>query len=335
MPMRSREIRLASRPDGVPGADAFMTEWVDLALPARGEVQVRNRWLSIDPALRGRMYSAKSYISPLEIGDVIAGPAIGEVTVSDDPAFAIGDLVISDAGWREHANLPVAALEKIPSSNLPPQAFLGIAGVTGLTAYVGLGRVAGLRSDDTVFVSAGSGAVGAAACLIAKRKGCKVIASAGGAAKIAFLKDELGVDVAIDYQVELNFRKALATAAPEGIDVYFDNVGGKFLEAAISCANQHARFAMCGMIAGYNATEPVPGPRNMTLVAPKSLRMQGFIVFDHMDLMPRFREQLAAWHAAGTLVWRETVLDGLENTPLAFAGLFNGSNLGKMLVRLP
>lgn len=332
---RSREIRLALRPEGTPGADAFHIETVDVAPPDDGEVQLRNRWLSIDPAIRGRMFAARSYIPPFEVGDVIAGPAIGEVVASRHPDFANGDLVISDAGWCEYANVAGAKLERLPALGLPPQTFLGIAGITGLTAYVGLERIVDLNESDTVFVSAGAGAVGAAACLIAKRKGCTVVAATGGADKAAFLKDELGVDAVIDYRAEAKIRKALAIAAPQGIDVYFDNVGGPFLEAAIACANPHARFAICGMISGYNATVPQAAPRNMTLIAPRSLQLKGFIVLDHLDLMDVWRQLLAEWHSRGALVWRETVSEGIESAPAAFAGLFTGQNLGKTLVHLP
>lgn len=236
----SREIRLAARPVGVPTADAFSLATVEVGPPESGQVQIRNRWLSIDPATRGRMYPAKSYIPPFEIGDVITGPAIGEVTMSNDPSLTPGEIVVSDAGWCELANLPAVQVQALPGLSLPPQAYLGIAGITGLTAYVGLQRIAQLRSGDVLFVSAGSGAVGSMACLIAKKRGNKVIASTGGADKAAFLRDELGVDAVIDFRAEPDIRKALAAAAPEGIDVYFDNVGGPFLEAAIARANPHA-----------------------------------------------------------------------------------------------
>jgi NADPH-dependent curcumin reductase CurA len=308
---------------------------IEVGPPGDGEVQLRNRWLSIDPAIRGRMFAARSYVPPFQIGDVIAAPAIGEVVGSNDPRFAVGELVITNVGWCEYANVAGADLERLPDLGLPPQTFLGIAGITGLTAYVGLERIVGLTENDVFFVSAGAGAVGAAACLIAKRKGCKVVAATGGPDKAAFLKDEIGVDAVIDYRAEANVRRALAAAAPEGIDVYFDNVGGVFLEAAIACANLHARFAICGMIAGYNAITPLAAPRNLTLVAPKSLQLKGFIVLDHVDLMKDWRQQLTAWHAQGALVWRETISEGIESAPAAFAGLFSGQNLGKTLVYLP
>lgn len=332
---RSREFRLALRPDGLPDADAFRMETVEVGPPASGEVQIRNRWLSIDPAIRGRMFAARSYIPPFEIGDIIAGPAVGEVVASEHPGFTPGQLVMSDAGWREYANVSGANVEALPSIGLPPQTFLGIAGITGLTAHVGLERIVDLDGSDTVFVSAGAGAVGATACLIAKRKGCTVIAAAGGPEKAAFLSNEIGADVVIDYRAEANVRKALAAAAPHGIDVYFDNVGGPFLEAAIACANHHARFAICGMISGYNATTPPAAPRNMTLIAPKSLQLRGFVVLDHLDLMDAWRQQVADWHSRGQLIWRETVSEGIETAPAAFAGLFSGQNLGKTLVHLP
>jgi hypothetical protein len=203
----------------------------------------------------------------------------------------------------------------------------------GLTAYVGLLRIAALKPGDVVFVSAASGAVGSLVCQIAKLKGHKVIGSAGGPEKMAFLK-ELGVDVAIDYKAEPDLTAALAKAAPEGIDVYFENVGGEHLEAAIACANPFARFALCGMISQYNATEAPTGPRNIIQAVGKSLRLEGFIVSNHADMQPAFVKDLAAWHAAGKLKWKETVFEGIEKAPDAFLGLFRGENFGKMLVKL-
>jgi NADPH-dependent curcumin reductase CurA len=329
----SREIRLKSRPVGLPVADNFELATVELAAPGPGEVQVRNLWMTVDPYMRGRMNDVKSYTPPFALGEAMQGGAVGEVTVSNDPALKPGDLVQSMFGWREGFNAPAAAVQKLDTHGLPPQAFLGAAGMPGLTAYVGLLRVASLKDGDVVFVSAGSGAVGTVVCQIAKLKGHKVIASAGGPEKCAFLRDELGVDVAIDYKAE-PIGEALAKAAPEGIDVYFENVGGEHLEAAIACANPFARFALCGMISMYNATTPPMGPRNIVLAVGKSLRLEGFIVSNHADMAPAFQKDLAAWHAAGKFKWRETVFEGIDKAPDAFLGLFRGENFGKMLVKL-
>lgn len=329
----SREIRLKSRPVGLPVADNFELATVDLPAPGPGEVQVKNTWMTVDPYMRGRMNDVKSYTPPFALGEAMQGGAIGEVVASNDPALKPGDLVQSFFGWREAFNAPATAVQKVETHGLPPQVFLGAAGMPGLTAYVGLLRIAALKDGDVVFVSAGSGAVGSMVCQIAKLKGHKVIASAGGKAKCDFLRDELGVDVAIDYKAG-PIGEALAKAAPEGIDVYFENVGGEHLEAALECAKPFARFALCGMISMYNATTAPAGPRNIVLAVGKSLRLEGFIVSNHADMAPAFQKDLAAWHAAGKLKWKETVFEGIEKAPDAFLGLFKGENFGKMLVKL-
>jgi NADPH-dependent curcumin reductase CurA len=226
------------------------------------------------------------------------------------------------------------ALQKLETHGLPTEAFLGVAGMPGLTAYAGLLRIAALKSGDVVFVSGAAGAVGSVVCQIAKLKGHKVVASAGGAEKVKFLTDELGVDVAIDYKATKDLTAALMAAAPEGIDVYFENVGGEHLEAAITAANPFARMALCGMISQYNDTEAGVGTRNMIQCVGKSLRLEGFIVSNHWDMMPAFVKDLAEWHAAGKITWKQTVREGIENAPSAFLGLFAGENFGKMLVKL-
>jgi hypothetical protein len=329
----SREVRLKSRPVGLPQAGNFEIATVELPPPGPGEVQVRNSWMTVDPYMRGRMNDVKSYSPPFALGEAMQGGALGEVIASNDPSLKVGDLVQSFFGWREAFNAPAAAVQKLDTQGLPVQAFLGVAGMPGLTAYVGLLRIAALKPGDVVFVSAASGAVGSLVCQIAKLKGHKVIGSAGGPEKMAFLK-ELGVDVAIDYKAEPDLTAALAKAAPEGIDVYFENVGGEHLEAAIACANPFARFALCGMISQYNATEAPTGPRNIIQAVGKSLRLEGFIVSNHADMQPAFVKDLAAWHAAGKLKWKETVFEGIEKAPDAFLGLFRGENFGKMLVKL-
>lgn len=331
---KSREVRLQSRPVGLPGIANFEIATVELAAPGIGEVQVRNLWMTVDPYMRGRMNDAKSYIPPFVLGEVMQGGSVGEVIASNDPTLRPGDIVHSALGWREAYNAPAAGLRKLEPNGLPLEAFLGVAGTPGLTAYVGLLRIAALKNDDVVFVSGGAGAVGSVVCQIAKLKGHKVIASAGGAEKVAFLKDELKVDEAIDYKAVPDLNEALKTAAPEGIDVYFDNVGGAHLEAAIANAKSFARFALCGMISQYNATSPPNGPRNIIQAVGKSLRLEGFIASNHMDIQPAFAKDLAAWHAVGKLKWRQTVFEGIEKAPDAFVGLFKGENLGKMLVKL-
>jgi NADPH-dependent curcumin reductase CurA len=329
----SREIRLKSRPAGMPDASNFELAQVDVPSPAAGQVQVRNLWMSVDPYMRPRMNDEKSYVPPFEVGAALNGAAIGEVAISNDPSLKPGDLVRSGYGWRESFNASAAEVQKLDPRGLPPETFLSAAGGTGFTAYVGLLHIAALKEGDVVFVSGAAGAVGSMVCQIAKLKGHKVIASAGGAAKVAFLK-ELGVDAAIDYKATSDLSGALAKAAPEGIDVYFDNVGGDHLEAAIANARTFARFAICGMIGQYNVTERPSGPRNMFMIVTKSLRLQGFILSNYLNLRADFDRDLAAWYAAGKIKSRETVFHGIEQAPNAFLGLFKGANTGKMLVKL-
>ena len=330
---QSREIRLKARPVGLPTADNFEMASVDLAAPGAGEVQVRNHWMTVDPYMRGRMNDVKSYTPPFALGQAMDGGAVGQVTASNDPALQVGDMVQSNFGWREAFNAPAAAVQKLPSQNLPPQTYLGAAGMPGLTAYAGLLRVAALKEGDVVFVSGAAGAVGSMVAQIAKAKGHTVIGSAGGPEKVAFLKS-LGVDHVIDYKAQKDLNAALAAAAPDGIDVYFDNVGGDHLEAALTAARPFARFALCGAISMYNATELPAGPRNLMMMVGKQMRMEGFIVTTHWDMMAQFHSDLAGWVREGKVTWKETVHDGIASAPDAFLGLFKGENLGKMLVKL-
>jgi NADPH-dependent curcumin reductase CurA len=330
--LQSREIRLKRRPVGPPTDADFELAAAEAREPQPGEVQVRNRFMSVDPYMRGRMYDRASYVPPFQIGEPLQGGAVGEVVSSGDAALQPGDLVMSMWGWREAFTAPASTVQKVDTHGLPPQALLGVAGMPGLTAYVGLMKIAGAKEGDTVFVSAAAGAVGAVVCQIAKLKGCTVIGSAGGAEKVAYLK-EIGVDHAIDYRAG-DLTGALAQAAPKGIDVYFDNVGGDHLEAAINAARPFARFAVCGMISQYNATEPVPGPANLINVVGKRLRIEGFIVSDHGDVQPQFLKDMAGWLSSGQVQARETVDEGIASAPGAFQKLFTGDNFGKMLVRL-
>jgi hypothetical protein len=328
-----KEVRLKSRPTGLPTRDNFEFASVELKPPGPGEVQVKNLWMTVDPYMRGRMNDVKSYAPPFQLGEVMTGGAVGQVTASNDPAFKEGDLVQSQFGWREGFTAPASTVQKLDPRGLPPQAFLGVAGMPGLTAYAGLLRIAALKDGDIVFVSGAAGAVGSLVCQIAKAKGHTVIGSAGGPEKVKFLK-EIGVDHAIDYKAERDLTAALAAAAPDGIDVYFDNVGGPHLEAALNSARLFARFAICGMISIYNATEPPPGPRNLAQLIGKNIRMEGFIVSHHFDLLPKFIEDLSGWVREGKVKWQETVFEGIDKAPDAFLGLFTGENTGKMLVKL-
>ena len=332
-PTRSREVRLVSRPVGAPTLAAFEVATVDVAAPGVGEVQVRNLFMSVDPYMRGRMYDRPSYVPPFKLGEALQGGAVGEVVTSNDPGYKAGDLVSSMLGWREAFNAPAVQLQKIDARGAPPQASLGVAGLPGLTAWIGLTQVARVKESDVVFVSAAAGAVGQVACQIAKLKGATVIGSAGGAEKCAWVK-EIGADEVIDYKAESDLTAALTRAAPKGIDVYFENVGGAHLEAALNAARPFARFAMCGMISQYNDTEPRPGPSNLSLIVGKRLELKGFIVSDHFARQGEFAAEMGGWIRGGRMRWRETVDEGIEAAPGAFLKLFAGENIGKMLVRL-
>jgi len=334
MSIPTNEIRLKSRPSGLPSEDDFELVETMLDDPADGQLLVRNLWMSVDPYMRGRMIDAPSYIPPFQIGEALTGAAVGVVEQSGDANFKPGDVVSHFAGWRDYALIDAATAAKVDVRKVSPQTYLGVLGFPGLAAYAGLLRIGQPKAGETVFVSAASGAVGAVVAQIAKIKGARVIGSVGSDEKAKWLKDELGVDAVINYKTAGDMTKALAEAAPNGIDVYFDNVGGDHLEAAIAAANPFARFALCGMIAQYNAETLPPGPRNIYTVLTKSLTLQGFIVTNHLDLMLDFTRDVTQWIAEGRMKWRETVLDGLENAPKAFIGIFAGENFGKMLVKI-
>ena len=330
----SREIRFKSRPEGLPGAENFELGETTAPPPQKGEIQVRNLWMSVDPYMRWRMTTRKSYLPPFELGAPLQGGAIGEVVASGAEGFAPGDLVQSMRGWREAftTSAQAADIRKLPKLDLPPETFLHVLGLTGLTAYVGINRIAAVKAGDTVFVSAAAGAVGSVACQIAKIAGATVIGSAGGKQKCDFLR-EIGVNHIIDYKAEPDLKAALTRAAPGGIDVYFDNVGGNHLEAAIDASKTFARFALCGMIAGYNSGDS-NSISNLHLAVSRSLRLEGFIVSNYFELIPQFSREMAAWIADGRVRWQQTVDVGIENAPAAFIKLFTGENSGKMLVKL-
>ena len=328
----ARAWQLTSRPQGMPTRDnAALAE---VALPALGEgmVHVRNHWLSVDPYMRGRMNDVKSYVPPFQIGQPMDGGAVGEVVESRDPGFSPGDTVIHMAGWRDEAVVPAASLNKLPAMpGVEPQAFLGNLGLTGGTAYFGLLEAAAAKPGDIVFVSAAAGAVGSAVVQIAKAKGMTVIGSAGGPDKCEFVKS-LGADEVIDYKAG-PVVKALLAAAPKGIDVYFDNVGGDHLDAALAVARKDARFAMCGMIDGYNSGDPTSLRYFMRIIAMR-IRLQGFIYTDYLGELGGFYRDMGAMIATGQLKSRDTVVEGLDQTFDAFLGLFTGANTGKMLVKI-
>jgi NADPH-dependent curcumin reductase CurA len=332
--VKGTEIHLASRPHGMPRPEDFRFVQVDVPPPAPGQVVVRNLLMSVDPYMRGRMNDVKSYVPPFRLDHVLDGDAIGEVIASDSPDLAVGDVVQHFHGWREYAVADAKRFTRVDPEAAPSlSAYLGVLSMVGLTAYVGLLDIAAMRPGDTVFVSGAAGAVGSLAGQIAKLRGAgRVIGSAGSPAKVARLR-ELGFDAAFDYHAG-PVRAALKEVAPDGIDVYFDNVGGDHLEAAISALKPHGRVALCGAISQYNATEPPPGPRNLALAIGKRLTLRGFIVNDHGDRMDDFLAEVGGWLREGRLRYDETVVDGIEAAPQAFIDLLNGGNTGKMLVRL-
>ncbi|MEH6532252.1 MAG: NADP-dependent oxidoreductase [Photobacterium frigidiphilum] len=331
--MNIQEIQLASRPTGIPSAENFALAQNTLPEIQDGEVLVKNLWMSVDPYMRGRMMDRASYIAPFQIGEALEGGAIGKVIESKNTEFPVGTKVNSMQGWRSHYISNGNGLTALPVTPLPDQSFLGIMGMPGMTAWTGLFRIANLKPTDTVFISAASGAVGSVACQIAKMHGCTVVGSTGSDDKVALLKS-LGVDAVINYKKESNLTEALAKAAPQGIDVYFENVGGEHLEAALANMNDYGRIAVCGMISQYNATEPQPGPTNLAMLIIKKLKVEGFIVFDHWAHYGEFAQQMGQWIAEGKIKWEETVYEGLAEAPNAFIGLFEGKNKGKMLVKL-
>jgi len=330
----AREIRLRSRPSGLPGPEHFELAERGLPAPADGQLLVRTLWMSVDPYMRGRMVDRPSYIAPFQVGEALEGAAIGVVEQSADHGFKPGDLVSHFAGWRDRAVINASTATKIDAAAAPAAAWLGPLGIPGFTAYVGLGRIAALKAGETVFVSAGAGAVGSMAVQIARIKGARVIASVGSEEKARWVREELGADAVINYRTAGDLTRALAEAAPGGIDVYFDNVGSEHLEAALVAAKTFARFAICGMIAQYNDETPPPGPRYLPAIVVKSLTLQGYIVLNHFDLLADFTRDMTRWIAEGRIKWRDTVVEGLENAPQAFVGLFSGQNVGKMLVKI-
>ncbi len=330
----SREIRLKSRPVGIPQQGDF--ELFEAPVPEVGENQVlvKNLYMSVDPYMRGRMIDRKSYIPPFQIGQTLEGGSVGQVLESRNPLFQPGDKVISFMGWREYFVSDGAGLTKVDPGRIAVQAYLGALGMPGLTAYCGLLEIGKPAENETVLVSAAAGAVGSIVSQIARIKGCKVVGSAGSDEKVAWLKETAGVDAAFNYRTAGDPVDAVGRLCPDGIDICFENVGGAHLEAALEHMNTRGRIVMCGMIGQYNAAAPPPGPANIGNVIIRRLKMQGFIVMDHLDRMAQFHADMGKWVAEGKIAWRETVIDGIENAPRAFIGLFKGENFGKMLVKL-
>jgi NADPH-dependent curcumin reductase CurA len=334
VPTSTREIQLASRPQGRPVQENFRLAETDLPELQDGQILVRNEFMSVDPYMRGRMNDTKSYSAPFRLDAALDGGAVGEVIASRSEALKVGDVVVHQLGWREYSVVDEASATPVPASLAPTSAFLGALGMTGLTAYAGLLKVAEFKAGDVVFVSGAAGAVGSIVGQVAKAMGAsKVIGSAGSPEKVARLL-ELGFDAAFDYHDGPVAKQLREAAGERGIDVYFDNVGGEHLEAALAVLTVGGRVAMCGAISQYNSTEPTPGPRNLALAIGKQLTLRGFLVGGQRQHAAEFAGKMAGWLADGTVRYDETIVDGLENAPKAFIDLLDGANTGKMLVRL-
>lgn len=334
MTTTSREIRLKRRPPGLPSAEDFELATITLPEAGPGEMVVHNLYMSVDPYMRGRMVDRKSYVPPFALGETLNGGAVGQVVQSNGGPLAVGTYVLNGWGWREYFSSDGKGLTTIDPSIAPVQAFLGAVGMPGQTAYFGLLDIGQPKAGETVFVSAAAGAVGSMVCQIAKIKGCRVVGSVGSQAKVDWLRHELGVDAAFNYKEATDLKAELGKHCPNGIDIYFENVGGDHLEAALTHMNNNGRIPVCGMISQYNATESVPGPSNLGLIIGKRLKLQGYIVSDYRARAGEFYADMKEWIAADQIKWQETVVEGIENAPSAFIGLFTGDNMGKMLVKL-
>jgi NADPH-dependent curcumin reductase CurA len=328
----NRRVLLASRPSGWVSEANFKIDEVPLRAPAEGEVLVKNLWLSLDPYMRGRMNEGKSYAAKQELGEVMIGGTVGEVVESKHPKFAKGDQVLGMLGWQQYGLSDGKGLNKVDASRVPLSAYLGVLGMPGVTAWVGLLDICQPKAGETVVVSAASGAVGSVVGQIAKIKGCRAVGIAGGRKKCDYVVKELGFDACVDYKAGA-LNDELKAALPDGIDCYFENVGGEILDAALRRMNAFSRIAVCGLISQYNATEPY-GVKTVQSILTNRIKVQGFIVSDRMELWPRALAELAGWVAAGRIKYRETVTEGLENAPKAFIGLLKGENFGKQLVKL-
>ena len=330
----NKQIRLASRPSGWVTEDNFTLTEEAMPEPGEGQLLVRNIFMSVDPYMRGRMNDTKSYVPPFQIGEVLVAGAVGQVVASNNPGFAEGDHVVGMLGWENFSLSDGEQLRKIEAGTLPLSYHLGVLGMPGVTAYVGLHKIAEVKADENVFVSAASGAVGSVVGQLAKIHGCRVAGCAGSDDKVALLTDELGFDAAFNYRSSKSLPGSMAEVCPEGIDVNFENVGGEIFEAALWSMRDFGRIALCGMISNYNDEQLQPGPRGMGVIIGRRLRIQGFIVTDHVDAFPEYAAKATGWLAAGKLQYRETIAEGIENAPAAFISMLKGGNTGKQIVQL-
>lgn len=330
--MTNTRVLLASRPVGWPTEANFRMEEVPVPEPKEGEILVRVHWLSLDPYMRDRMNDAKSYARKVEIGEVMVGRAVGRVEASKNAAFAVGDFVVGNFGWQEWAVSNGTGVMKIDGERLPLSAYLGAVGVTGITAYIGLLDIGAPKEGETVVVSAAAGAVGSVVGQIAKLRGCRAVGIAGGAAKCEHVVRDLGFDACVDYKAG-RLGEDLRAATPQGIDVYFENVGGETLDAVLGRVNPFARIPLCGLVSQYNAREPYAVKRFASLLVNR-VKLEGFIVSDRMARWPEALRDLAGWVAEGKIRYRESVSEGLRSAPRAFIGMLRGENLGKQLVKV-
>jgi NADPH-dependent curcumin reductase CurA len=332
-PDTNLQIRLAARPKGLPQESDFQRVEEPIPQPEEGQVLVRNILLSLDPAMRGWMNDVRSYVPPIGIGEVMRGLTVGEVVESRLPGFAAGDLVSGIFGWQRYAVARAKDLSRIPPG-VPPAVALGPLGMTGLTAYFGLLDVGQLKADETVLVSGAAGAVGSIVGQIARIKSCRAVGIAGTDEKCSWLTRELGFDAAINYKTAKDLNEEVRHACPKGVNVYFDNVGGEILDTALRNLAMHARVVICGAISQYNATEPPKGPANYLALLVQRARMEGFLVMDFQSRYGEAQAELGRWITEGKLHYREDVVEGLENAPRALLRLFDGSNTGKLMVKI-
>lgn len=333
MPEKNLQVLLASRPTGWPSESNFRIVETPIPPVGEGQVLVKNLYLSLDPYMRGRMNDTRSYAAKVEIGEVMTGETVGEVIQSRNPKFQVGDSIAGRVGWQQYALSDGSDLRKIDPKAVPISAHLGVVGMPGVTAWVGLNDIGQPKPGETVVVSAASGAVGGVVGQLAKARGCRVVGVAGGKEKCEFVTKELGFDACIDHRSP-DLGKALAAAVPKGIDIYFENVGGALLDAVLVLCNPFARIPLCGMVSQYNAGNERYGVRNLGAAVGMRIKLQGFIVSDHMDRWPEALKELAEGVRSGKIKYRETVTQGLENAPRAFIGLLKGENFGKQLVKI-
>ena len=332
MPAKNTQILLAARPSGWVKETDFKIVESDIPVPGPGEMLVRNLYLSLDPYMRGRMDDVKSYATNVQVGDVMVGGTVGEVVESNGSPFQTGDVVVGALGWQEYAISNGAGMSKVDAKIIPPSAYLGVVGMPGVTAWYGLLKIGQPKAEETVVVSAASGAVGSVVGQLAKGQGCRAVGIAGGTAKCDYVVNELGFDACVDYKAG-NLHDDLKEATPKGVDIYFENVGGEIFDTVLRRMNPFSRIPVCGLISQYNSREQY-AVKNVRSVLVNRITMQGFIVSDHLALWPQALQQLAQAVASGKIKYRESVAEGLHNAPQAFIGMLKGENFGKQLVKL-